>query len=61
MILMRFLISAYIGIFTTILANEQGPDFNQLYTEEGDLLDAVNVRVISAIFFPHGYYALLST
>ena len=46
MILMRFLIFAYIGIFTIILANEQGPDFNQLYIEEGDLLDAVNVWII---------------
>ena len=53
MILMRFLIFANIGIFMIILANEQGPDFNQLYTEEGDLLDAVNVWII-IIHLPPG-------
>ena len=45
MILQRFLIYAYIGIFTVILAKEQGPtvDFNELYREEGELITSLNV------------------
>ena len=44
MILQRFLIYAYIAIFTVILEKEQGPtvDFNELYREEGELITSLN-------------------
>lgn len=44
MILQRFLIYANIGLFTVILAKEQGTtvDFTKLYREEGDLITILN-------------------
>ena len=44
MILQRFLIYANIGLFTVILAKEQGTtvDFTELYRQEGDLITILN-------------------
>ena len=44
MIFQRFLIYAKIGLFTVILAKEQGAtvDFTELYRQEGDLITILN-------------------
>ena len=57
MISQRFLIHDYIGIFTVVLAIEQGPtvDYNALYREEGELIASLNVWIWS-IFFHGGYW-----
>ena len=54
MISQRFLIHAYISIFTVVLAIEPTVDFNALYREEGELITALNVWILS-IFFHGGF------
>ena len=47
MIFLRFIIFATIGKFMTILAKEQGLNFEELYREEGELLAAVNAWILN--------------